>query len=251
MHETGAIEAAGHKVLTVPSVYGKAEADAVRAVVKAHNNEHMVKPKLLYISQATEQGTVYTSTELEALREACYENGLYLFIDGARLGNALASKASGLSLTDYADLADAFCIGGTKNGLLFGEALVICNPVLTSDFRFLLKQRGGLLSKGFLLGIQFQAILEDGLYFELAQQANAMAALLSEKLQQAGVSLMAKTVTNQVFFFASAEALERLKEEVLFEVWDAESDNGTPIRLVTTWQTTEEEVEAVASIVKG
>ena len=248
MHETGAVEATGHKVVTVVSDDGKARPEVVRRAVLAHTDEHMVKPRLLYISQTTELGTVYGREEMRALRDVCDECGLFLFIDGARLGHALESPACDFTLPEIASFADIFYIGGTKNGLLFGEALVICDPALTSEFRYLIKQRGGLMSKGFLLGIQFRAILEDGLYFELARHANAMAALLSDKLAHAGVQLLADTVSNQVFLFVDDGTLRRLQEHVLFEVWAAKSERGTPIRFVTTWKTTLEEIEAVMEL---
>jgi threonine aldolase len=276
VHETGAIEAVGHKILAVPAHEGKALAEDVRTVCELHNNEHMAKPKLLFVSQTTELGTVYTRAELLALREVCDEYGLLLYIDGARLGCSLAAGAgaqpetgqaigteqeaisktghslkAGVApgLPELADIADAFYIGGTKNGLLFGEALVICNKGLTPEFRYLMKQRGGLLSKGFLLGIQFRAILEDGLYFELARRANAIAVQLSEGLRKAGIPLLTDTASNQVFPCVSDEALHRLEERVLFEVWERKGADGTPIRFVTTWRTTPEEIAAVLELV--
>ena len=248
VHETGAIEAAGHKVLTTDFVDGKATPESVESVVKFHTDEHMVKPKLLYISQTTELGTVYSLNELAELRKLCNKYGLYLYIDGARLGCALASSVCDFTLCDIASLADAFYIGGTKNGLLFGEALVICNPSLAPDFRYMMKQRGSLLSKGFLLGLQFQAILENNLYFELARKSNDMAASLTRKLQDASIPLLLNTVTNQVFPCVSEETLERLEERVLFERWPAYSEQGIPIRFVTTWQTTEAEIDAVLEL---
>jgi threonine aldolase len=249
VHETGAIEATGHKILTVPAKDGKAFTEDVRAVCEAHTDEHMVRPKLLYISQTTELGTVYTKAELRELRRACDEFGMYFYIDGARLGYALASEACDLTLPELASLADAFYIGGTKNGLLFGEAIVIRNPSLAQDFRHLIKQRGGLLSKGFLLGIQFRAILEDGLYFELARQANEAASKLACGLGEKGIPLLTDTLSNQVFPIALPDTLKRLEEHVHFEVWAREREEGTPIRFVTTWKTTDEEISAVLALV--
>lgn len=249
MHETGAIEAAGHKVLTSDSYNGKVDPDGVEEILKAHTDEHMVKPKLLYISQTTELGTVYSLGELTALRKICDKYGLYFYVDGARLAYALASSSCDFSLNDLASLTDAFYIGGTKNGLLFGEALVICNPSLRPEFRYLIKQRGGLLSKGFLLGIQFRAILEDGLYLDLARKANEKAAMFTRKLTGAGIPFLLDTVSNQVFPCVGEDALTRLEERVLFERWSAYSDAGIPIRFVTTWQTTDEEIEAVLELI--
>jgi threonine aldolase len=249
VHETGASEATGHKVLTIPPKNGKVYADDVKTVYEAHTDEHMVKPKLLYISQTTELGTVYTKIELAELRQVCDALGLYFYIDGARLGYALSSYFCDFQLNELAGLADAFYIGGTKNGLLFGEALVICNPSLVHEFRYLVKQHGGLLSKGFLLGIQFLAILEDGLYFDLAGQANAVAAKLTEGLKDKGFSFFAETETNQVFPIVSEDVLRRLEEKVLFEVWPGWNGEGIPVRFVTTWQTTDEEIEAVLELI--
>ena len=248
MHETGAIEAAGHKIVNFPAKDGKADAASVEAVCESHTDEHMVKPKLLFISQATELGTIYTRGELLALREVCDKYGLYLYADGARLSNALVSNSGDLTLPEFAGLTDAFYLGGTKNGLLFGEALVITNPLLKEDFRFHMKQRGGLLAKGFLLGIQFRAYLEDGLFLELARHANAMAARLKEGLLSAGVSLFSENETNQVFLLVDEDRLRFLEERVLFERWGPATDGGAPIRFVTSWATTEEEIDAVLSL---
>ena len=248
MHETGAIEASGHKIVNFLTPDGKADADSVRAIAEGHDNEHMVKPKLLFISQATELGTVYTRAELAALREACDEYGLYLYIDGARLANALLSSYCDFTLDYIAEVADAFYIGGTKNGLLFGEALVIVNPSLRSDFRYMMKQRGGLLAKGFLLGIQFRVLLEDGLYIEQARHANDMAAMLREGLLAAGISFFVHNDTNQVFLIAPTEKMPLLEERVAFERWGPEEIGGTPIRFVTSWATTAEEIESVLEL---
>jgi len=248
VHETGAIEATGHKLINFPSVNGKAVAASVRAVCAAHTDEHMVKPKLLFISQATELGTVYSRAELAELRTVCDEYGLYFYIDGARLSNALVSPSGDMELEDLCGFADAFYIGGTKNGLLFGEALVIVNPLLKEDFRFLMKQRGGLLAKGFLLGIQFRALLEDGLYLETARHANGMAARLREGLRSAGVLLFVDNDTNQVFLYARPDLLPLLKDRILFERWGPEEEAGVPVRFVTSWATTEEEVDSVLEL---
>ena len=245
IHETGAIESVGHKILTVPAEKGKIDAEDVIAVVKAHTDEHMVKPKMIMISQASELGTVYTQKELFALRDVCDKYRLYLYIDGARLGPALASEACDIELSELANLADAFYIGGTKNGLLFGEALVICNPELGADFRFHIKQRGALLAKGFLLGIQFRTILEDGLFFELARRANSLAARLADGLKATDIPLLADAESNQVFACVDDETLSRLEEHVLFEHWGCKREEGTPIRFVTSWQTTEAEIDAI------
>ena len=245
MHETGAIEAAGHKIINFGAKEGKADAASVRAVIEAHLDEHMVKPKLLFISQATEQGTVYMKENLVSLRGLCGEYGLYLYVDGARLSNALASDCCDLTLEDLAGLADAFYIGGTKNGLLFGEALVIVKERLKEDFRYLMKQRGALLAKGFLLGVQFRALLEDGLYLELARHANAMAARLRKGLRSKGVSEFIENDTNQVFIYARPDKMPALEEKAMFECWGPEENEGVPVRFVTSWATTEAEVDSI------
>ena len=178
-HETGAIEATGHKVLALPGRNGKLKGDQIREVVKAHredgSHEHMVQPGMVYISNPTEIGTIYHQKSLEDLYNACQECGLYLYIDGARMGYGLMARDNDLTLPFIARHCDAFTLGGTKQGALFGEAVVITNPALGKDFRYLIKQRGGMLAKGRLLGIQFQELMKDDLYFELSAHANAMA----------------------------------------------------------------------------
>ena len=248
MHETGAIEAAGHRILNYPSADGKADIASIRALYEVHDNEHMVKPKLLFISQATERGTVYSRAEMAGLREFCDESGLYLYVDGARLANTLVAESCDLSLEELACFADAFYIGGTKNGLLLGEALVIVNPALQEDFRYLMKQRAAILAKGFLLGLQFRAYFEDGLWLELARHANGMATRLREGLRAAGISLFVDNDTNQVFLFAPKDKMPLLEKSVLFEQWAPEEAAGVPIRFVTSWATTEAEVDAVLEL---
>ncbi|MCL2529017.1 MAG: beta-eliminating lyase-related protein [Coriobacteriia bacterium] len=247
-HETGAIEATGHKVLSVETKDGKLGPEDISSVVEVHTDEHMVKPRLVYISQTTEFGGVYTSAELRALRGACDEYGLLLYIDGARLAYALASSRCDFGLPEIAELADAFYLGGAKIGLLFGEALVICNPQLQDDFRFLIKQRGGLMGKGFLLGIQFLALLEDGLFLELGEQANSAAAALYEGLKSLGYEFEIVTESNQVFPIVNKDELARLSANIEFEAWNRLSSTRSSIRFVTSWQTTEDDIEAVLTL---
>ena len=184
VHETGAIEATGHKVLALPSLDGKLTAQQIQTTYDEHFNdatcEHMVQPKLVYISQPTELGSIYSKAELTAISETCWKNDLLLYIDGARLGCALCAEDNDLNLHDIAELCDAFYIGGTKNGLLFGEALVICNSSLNKDFRYMMKQKGGLLAKGRLLGVQFMAMFEDNLFYDIANHADKMAKLIKD-----------------------------------------------------------------------
>lgn len=191
-HETGAVEARGHKVITVPNKDGKLTPEALKAACAEHaagSVGHMVLPRMVYISNATELGTIYTEAELTALRAACDELGLYLYLDGARLGAALTALGNDLSPEDLPRLCDAFYIGGTKNGLLFGECLVIVNDDLKPCFRYALKQGGGMLAKGRLLGVQFQAMLEDDLWLTMARHANELAQKLSAGIEKAGYSL--------------------------------------------------------------
>ncbi|MDR1794358.1 MAG: aminotransferase class I/II-fold pyridoxal phosphate-dependent enzyme [Erysipelotrichaceae bacterium] len=243
VHETGSIEATGHKIVTVPGEDGKISAASVQALCDLHSDEHMVKPKLVFISQATEIGTIYSLKELKALREVCDKNQLLLYLDGARLPSALTASDNDASLKDIAALTDAFYLGGTKNGLLFGEALVIVNPALQSEFRYLMKQRGGMLAKGFLLGIQFLRYLQDDLFMEIAQAANKQADRLREGLKVVGVEMVTTTSTNQIFPIFEDKIVERLKEVALFELWGKVSDHETAIRFVTSWLTTDQEIE--------
>ena len=244
VHETGAVEATGRKVLTVPSPDGKLTPAMVESVSELHSNEHQVKPAMAYVSNTTETGTVYSKAELTALRQCCDRHGLLLFLDGARLGSALA--CSDLTLGDYAALTDAFYIGGTKNGALFGEALVLPRP--QADFRWYMKRRGAMLAKGRLLGVQFQAVLKDGLYRALAAHANAQARRLAEGLEALGVLLLAPAESNQVFPILPDGAVEELGRRVEFEV-ERKMDGGrTCIRFVTAWHTPPEDVDALLEL---
>lgn len=240
VHETGAVEARGHKVLTAPHVNGKLTPEAIREVCAAHaagNPGHMVLPKMVYISDATELGTIYTKKELEALRAVCDQLGLYLYLDGARMGAALTVEGNDLLPKDFPRLCDAFYIGGTKNGLLFGECLVIVNQALQPNFRFALKQGGGMLAKGRLLGLQFQAILENDLWLKLARHANFQAQRLQAGVLQAGYSLYISSPTNQIFPIFSKKKLARLEQSFSFEFTQRIDESHDAIRLVTSWAT--------------
>ena len=241
VHETGAIEATGHKVVTRPTPDGKLTAALIQDMVNEHTDEHMVKPGLVYISQSTELGTVYTKADLKSIYTCCQANGLLLYIDGARLSCALA--ASNVTLTDLPKLCDAFYIGGTKNGMLFGEALVIVNDSLKNEFRFFIKQRGGMLAKGRLLGIQFEEQFRDNLYPELGRHANAMAQRLQAGLETKGYPLLQRSSTNLVFPILTPEQYERFASIALFELWSNLSDGRKVIRLVTSWATKQETVD--------
>ena len=242
-HETGAIEATGHKVCAVRSPNGKLTPALIKAVLSEHNGtEHMVAPRLVYISDTTEVGTIYTKAELKALRECCDSYGLFLYLDGARLGSALTSPENDLTLPDLAALTDAFYIGGTKNGALFGEALVMNAP--NDHFRWHMKQRGAILAKGRLLGIQFQALLEDGLYFDMARHANEMAFRLRDGMAALGYSFPVPTPSNQQFPVLPNTVIHQLQEMGYeFEIDHPVDDDHTCVRLVTSWATPESAVE--------
>jgi threonine aldolase len=241
-HETGAIEATGHKVITMKTDDGKLTPNLIQKVVDAHTDEHMVQPKLVYISNSTELGTLYKKSELEELHKCCIKNNLLLYLDGARLGTALVSEENDLTLSDIAKLVDAFYIGGTKNGALFGEALVICNNSLKEDFRYFIKQKGGLLAKGRLLGIQFEELFKDDLYFNIARHANKMAILLKNALKEKGYEFLTDSSTNQQFPIIPNDIIKKIGEKYSFNVERIINDNNTAIRLVTSWATNEANV---------
>lgn len=249
VHETGAIEATGHKVCTVPATGGKLRPEQIRAVCAAHTDEHMVLSKLVYISDSTELGTVYSRRELEALSGTCRELGLGLYLDGARL--AVALDAGDLVPEDLPALCDAFYIGGTKNGLLFGEALVIVREEWKSNFRHAVKQRGGMLAKGRLLGVQFQAMLRDDLWLRSAAHANAMAARIREGLNGLGIPMAADSPTNQLFPILPNAKYEALTREFSFEVWDRPDPEHTTVRFVTSWATTAGAVDALLDALRA
>jgi threonine aldolase len=254
VHETGAIEATGHKVLTLPSDDGKIQAEQVKELYNAHWNdvthEHMVQPGLVYISHPTENGTTYSKSELEELSRVCRECGLPLVMDGARLGYGLVSKASDLSLADIARLCDAFYIGGTKIGALFGEAVVIINDDLKKDFRYLIKQKGGLLAKGRLLGIQFETLFEDGLYYEISNHAVEMAMLIREAFVEKGFSLRYDSKTNQQFPILPNDVLMKLGKKYSFSFWEKADATHSVVRFCTSWGTKKENVEMLIEDIK-
>ena len=238
LHETGAIEATGHKICTVKSINGKISTVDIESVVVAHCDEHMVKPRVVYISQSTENGTVYSKTELTVISECCRKHGLFLYVDGARLGTATNSTACDLKYSDIADLADVFYIGGTKNGALFGESIVICSDEIKDDFRFLLKQKGAMLAKGAAIGVQFEELFKDGLYDELAIYANSAALRLANGIRNAGYGFHYPVETNQIFPVFPAEVAKRLHALYDFYDWE-ETDGMTAVRIVTSWATPE------------
>ncbi|MCX7002078.1 MAG: aminotransferase class V-fold PLP-dependent enzyme [bacterium] len=244
VHEAGAIEATGHKIHGVATPDGKLTPAMIQAVVAHHTDEHMVKPRVVFISHATELGTVYSKRELEALAQVCRDNGLYLHLDGARLGPALASAATDVALPDLARLVDVLCIGGTKNGALFGEAIAITTPALQENFRYHMKQHGALLAKGRVLGAQFVGLFRDDLSLALARHANALAARLADGLRQQGVRFLVPVMTNQLFPILPTTLIRTLQEHYGFYVWTPVDATHAAIRLVTSWATPEASVDA-------
>ncbi|MDF2819581.1 MAG: ltaE [Clostridiales bacterium] len=242
VHETGAIEATGHKVLSVNTQDGKITPTLIKNVLDEHTDEHMVQPKLVYISDSTELGTIYRKSELEAISNFCKQNNLLLFLDGARLGSALCSTENDLTLEDIARLVDAFYIGGTKNGALFGEALVICKDSLKEDFRYFIKQKGGLLAKGRLLAIQFEELFRENLFFDVATHANKMAIQIKNALLENGFSFVTDSSTNQQFPILPNSLIEKLSKKYLFSINSAIDETTSSIRLVTSWATDETKV---------
>ena len=253
-HETGAIESTGHKVLPLPSADGKITAQQVRDAVEAHwqdsTHEHLVQPGMVYLSHPTEQGTVYTAQELIAISQVCREFGLPMFVDGARLAYGLAAEES-VTLPLLAQLCDVFYLGGTKVGTLFGEAVVISNPALAQDFRYLIKQRGGMLAKGRLLGVQFETMLEDGLYFRLGQNGVEQAQRLRAAFADKGYPFRYDSPTNQLFPVLPDDHLVRLAHRHVWSVWEKVDQDHTAVRFCTSWCTTDEQVAQLAADLKG
>lgn len=246
-HETGAIEAGGHKVLVLPSGNGKLTAEQVEEYYQAHISddsfEHIVQPKMVYISQPTELGTLYTLAELTALSSVCRKNGLYLFVDGARLGYGLTAVDNDVTLPDLAGLSDVFYIGGTKVGALFGEAVVITHPALREDFRYVIKQHGGMLAKGRLLGIQFLTLFENDLYLEISRHANELAEQIREALSKKHVPLLVENRTNQIFPILPDEILARLGEKYGYTYQQRIDAGHSAVRFCTSWATKKSAVD--------
>ena len=243
-HETGAIEATGHKVIAMPvGNNGKLTPANIVAAVTMHTDEHMVKPRMVYISQTTEIGSVYSVAELRALRACCDELGLYLHIDGARLGAALAANSE-LSLAIMAEVADVFYIGGTKNGALLGEAIVIVNPDLQADFRYGMKQHGALLAKGRILGVQFVGLFAENVFFDCAAHAHEQAMLLAQGLRDLGCGFLTEPQSNQIFPILPNTVITALLEQFAFYHWQDINDTNSAVRLVTSWATEPDNVKA-------
>lgn len=242
VHETGAIEATGHKIIEMESKDGLLTTEMIESAILKHADEHWVLPRMVYISNATETGTIYTKSMLEDLRKTCDKHNLYLYLDGARLANALTCTDNDMTIEDIAVLTDAFTIGGTKNGILFGEALVITNNRLKEHMRFSIKQRGALLAKGRLLGVQFKALFEDDLYFEMAKHTNEMATLLKNGIMELGYKLVTVPSTNLIFTILPNSIHKKLAELCYYEAEHPYDANHMEARFVTSWATPKEDV---------
>lgn len=248
-HEAGAIEAGGHKVLTIPSAEGKITALQIDALLRDYDEndtrDHMVMPGMVYLSQPTEYGTLYTLRELEEISAVCRARNIPLYVDGARLAYALASPSNDVTLPDLAELTDAFYIGGTKCGALLGEAVVLPDASRIPHFFTIIKQNGALLAKGFLLGVQFDELFRDGLYEKIGVDAVRQADRIRDTLRSCGFPLFPEAPTNQIFFSLDDHTLEHLGEKVLYSFWEKQEGGRTVIRLCTSWATAEEDVDAL------
>lgn len=270
VHETGAIEATGHKVLAMETKDGKLTPHLIRKAIKTHSNEHMVQPKMVYISNTTEVGTIYTKAELTEINEVCRRENLILFMDGARLASALTCNSNDLTLEDIARLTDVFYIGGTKNGALLGEALVVCKEELKPDLRYMIKQRGALMAKGFVMGIQFEGLFMPGksmesqseesdnghldqtkLYYALGTHANNMASIIANTLQACGYAYYVQPYSNQLFPIMPNCIINDMSKEFIFSSQEEIDEENTAIRLVTSWATTKEQVDELVKFIQA
>lgn len=253
-HETGAIEAAGHKVLTLPTENGKITAEQVRKAVEDHWNddshEHIPQPAMVYISQPTETGLIYSKKELRALREVCNEKNIYLFADGARLGYALAADTNDVFLGDLANLCDVFYIGGTKVGAMFGEAVCISSEALKTDFRYHIKQRGGMLAKGRFLGVQFETLFRDGLYLKISGSAVSQAMRIRDAFSSVGCDFLFPSPTNQQFPIVNERVYDEISKKYSVKLWEKLQGDKVCIRIVTSWATTDENVDSFITDIK-
>lgn len=256
VHETGAVEAGGHKCLALPcGREGKIDAGQIAALCREHYSpanptEHTVQPGMVYLSHPTENGALYSRRELEAIRAACDEFGLFLYVDGARLGYGLTARGADVTLPDLARCCDAFTIGGTKCGALFGEALVIPNPTLNRDFRYAVKQGGGMLAKGRLLGIQFEALFSGHLYENICRRANELAYDIAAAFLEAGCPEFTPSDTNQQFFVLPNSLLERLSKRYVFQVWEVLDEEHSAVRVAASWATKQEDARQLIDDIK-
>lgn len=249
VHETAAVEGSGHKIFTCEGRNGKLYPDDILNALRVCNNEHVVKLKMVYISNSTEIGTIYSKEELTDLRKTCLENDLFLFIDGARLASALTCEQNDLTPEDIGSLCDAFYIGGTKNGLLFGEALVIVNKDLQKDFRYQIKNKGAMLAKGYVVGIQFERAFQDNLYFDLAKKPNALANQLKAYFASKNFKQI-DSPTNQVFVTFNKKLAYDVINQFGCELWE-ENDDDITVRFVTSFTATENNIKEVIDWFEG
>ena len=242
-HEAGAIEATGHKIETIKTSDGKLRIEDIKPFLDKFPLYHTVRPRVVYISNSTEIGTIYSKQELTELSEFCKSTNLILFMDGARLPSALTASSSDLTLADIARLTDIFYIGGTKCGALLGEAIVITNDSLKTDFAYHIKQRGAMMAKGRILGIQFLTLLKDNLIFELAKHANDMAKKISSTIRERGYSFLTESDTNQIFPILPYNLIEELSKKYDFYVWEQVDTKHAAIRIITSWATPPDKVD--------
>ena len=253
VHESGAIEASGHKVLTLPHHEGKLRAEEVERYIEDFYADetypHMVAPGMVYISQPTEYGTIYSLAELEALGAVCRKHAIPLYIDGARLGYGLKAEGADFTLKDVARIADVFYIGGTKVGALFGEAVVVTNPKLLRNLFPLVKQHGALLAKGRLLGLQFGVLFRDGLYERIGEKAVKHAITIRESFRKAGYEVVIESPTNQQFLRLPNEVIDRLRQDMSFDYWGSRGEKESIVRFVTSWATSDEDISRLQELV--
>ena len=253
VHECGSIEACGTKLLQIPSADGKIKAEEIEKIAAEHwedtNREHAVQPGLVYISFPTENGTIYSKKELEDIYSVCKKYELLLYIDGARLGYGLASKANDLKLSDFPKLCDAFYIGGTKVGALFGEALIIVNDSCKKDFRYMEKQKGAMLAKGRLLGLQFDALFTDGLYFKISRHAVSLAEKVREAFEKKGIEMLFDSPTNQQFPILTKQQADKLSQQFAYSFW-CKVEDKLAVRFCTSWATDEKDVDILIEAIK-
>lgn len=255
VHETGAVEKCGHKIQALPHKNGKITAEQIRTEAELFRTsdiqEHITEPKMVYLSYPTEYGTIYSRAELEAIRNVCDEYGLYLFVDGARLGYGLGARSADITIADLAKYTDVFYCGGTKCGLLFGEAVVITNPELKPGFRSYMKQNGAMLAKGWLLGLQFYTMFKDGLYFEITKRADEYAMHIKEAFAKKGISSFIESDTNQQFVVLENDQMKKLAEKYIFEFDQKVDEKHSSVRFCTSWSTREEEIEALVKDIES
>lgn len=255
VHETGAVENTGHKIIALPAQDGKISAEQILEEAEAYRQsgvqEHITQPKMVYLSFPTEYGTVYSKAELEEISEVCKNYGLYLFIDGARLGYGLGTEEGDVTLADIAGMTDVFYCGGTKCGALFGEAVVITNPELQVDFRSYIKQNGAMLAKGWLLGLQFYTLFHDGLYFQITKKADEYAMVIRDAFREKGIPAFVESPTNQQFVILTNSQMETLAKKYVFEYEGKKDEDHSIVRFCTSWSTTEDEVRALIEDIRS